>query len=371
MAPWTLKSFFLLSVTGNVLIFSNAVFAQTNTPTVYGRINVSLEKIDSDGASNSIRREALSNIDQWELNSNASRIGVKGFLDIEGTHIMAIYQIEYEINVDDGNRGDTAFSQRNTFAGLQGSFGEVRYGKFDTPLKSIEGRVDQFNDLRADFDVLIGGQNRVNNIIQYSSPILANSIIFTGALIAAEGLDVDQNGNADTGITDSISFSATYKNKSFYAALAYDQDQMARRSIDGIQRGDLFRLVSSWETGPIQLGILLQQTNDNLKSSDRQDTSFLISGSYRFGKFKYKAQFGASHGNTNDEDATLTAIGVDYLLTSKVILYTYWSNLNLDSVNSINNANSTNDVNSASNFNFTDTANFSDSTLGIGTSFSF
>lgn len=321
--------------------------AETQTPVFYGKINAALEQQDTEGAANLIQGKVAAHTDQWELNSYASRLGVKGAYDLEDSGLTAIYQAEYEINVDDGGSGDTAFNQRNIFAGLRGGFGEIRYGKFDTPLKAAEGKVDQFNDLKGDLDNLIGGQNRVSNIIQYSSPTLANTITLNAAFIPAEGADVDQDGEADTGIADSVSLSVVFDNKTFYAALAYDQDQAARRSLDGIKRGDLLRLVGGWKTGPLELGVLLQQVTDNVDASDKKDTSYLLSGAFVSGQFKYKTQYGFSEGNTTNEQGTLTSLGVDYALTSKANLYIYWSSLNLDQV----------DLN--------------DKTFGIGTSFTF
>lgn len=325
-------------------------WAQANTqegPAAYGKLNVSLEQVQTDGASTVIQGKTASINDQWELNSNASRLGVKGAFDLDDTGITAIFQAEYEINLDDGSNGDTAFSQRNTFAGLRGSFGEVRFGKFDTPLKASEGKFDQFNDLKGDLDNLIGGQNRANNIIQYSSPLLADTITLNAAFIPAEGADVDQDGEADNGLADSASLSVVFDNKTFYAALAYDQDQAARRSLDGIKRGNLLRLVGGWKTGPLELGLLVQQATDNVDASDREDTSYLLSGAFVSGKFKYKVQYGFSKGNTTNEQGTLAALGVDYALTPKANLYTYWSSLNLDH------------------------AGLDDRTFGFGTSFSF
>lgn len=347
MNQFYFKSFLVWGFVAGAAGTATLALADVQGPTVYGKLNVSLEQSQFDGASNVIQGSAPSETDQWELNSNASRLGVKGSFDLDDTGLSAIYQAEYEINVDDGGSGNTALSQRNIFAGLRGGFGEVRYGKFDTPLKTAEGKVDQFNDLKGDLDNLIGGQNRVSNIVQYSSPLLAKAITINAAFIPAEGTDVDQDGEADDGVADSISLSLVYDNKTFYAALAYDQDQAARRSVDGINRGDVIRVVSGWKAGPVKLGILLQQATDSAEGSDKEDTSYLLSGAFTSGNFKYKAQYGLSEGNTTDEQGTLAVLGVDYALTSKANLYTYWSSLDLDN------------------------ADLNDRTFGIGTSFTF
>ena len=50
----------------------------------------------------------------------------------------------------------------------------LKAGKFDTPFKVSQGKIDQFGDLRGDINEIVGGSERANNIIQYSSPKIAD-----------------------------------------------------------------------------------------------------------------------------------------------------------------------------------------------------
>ena len=59
-------------------------------PILYGKANVSYENQD-DG-----------NSDTWKLQSNASRLGVKGALNTDLEGLEAIYKAEFEISIDDG-----------------------------------------------------------------------------------------------------------------------------------------------------------------------------------------------------------------------------------------------------------------------------
>ncbi len=54
--------------------------------TVYGKVNISLNKVDYDS----------SNEDKWDLTSNASRVGVKGSVEIS-ENLKAIYKAEYQL----------------------------------------------------------------------------------------------------------------------------------------------------------------------------------------------------------------------------------------------------------------------------------
>lgn len=296
-------------------------------PVIYGKINVSLDQFDHQGAANIIGGSSPSIADQWELNSNASRLGVKGELPLENSGLKVIYLAEFETNADDG--GSDPFSQRNIYIGVQGQYGQVIGGKFDTPLKVIEGKVDQFNDLKADIDVLVGGQNRVNNIVQYSTPKLGNLFTASLAFVTAEGADVDLDGEPDDGLTDTLSASLVADNGIFYGAIAYDTNQLARRSIDGLVRADILRAVATAKLGQFEIGALLQKAKD-VADSDGEDISYLISGGWTLGNIKLKAQAGLTKGDISNEEGRLAALGLDYSLGKKTIVYTYFSSLKVD-----------------------------------------
>lgn len=317
-----------LSVAVTAALGFSAQSAIANPPIVYGKLNITLDQFDYEGAARRVAGQEPVVVDQWELNSNASRLGVKGELALQNTGLTVVYLAEYETDADDG--GSSPFVQRNIYAGLQGSFGRVIGGKFDTPLKVIEGKVDQFNDLRADIDVLLGGQNRANNIVQYSTPKLANVFTANLALITPEGTDVDLDGEADDGLTDTLSASLVADNGIFYGAIAYDSNQLARRSLDGIVRADVIRAVGTLKLDAFEVGALLQQASDVADGSDAEDTSYLLSAAWTIDKVKLKAQYGIAEAKVSDEDGTLAAVGLDYSLGAKTKVFTYFSALDID-----------------------------------------
>src|SRR5690606_28015035 len=144
-----------------------AANVSADTPTVYGKINVSLNQADWEGV-----REVK---DQWEVKSNASRIGVKGEVALSDTDLKVVYLAEYGTEASDST--SNPFTQRNIYAGLQGSFGRIIAGKLDIPLKTAEGRVDQFNDSEVDIDRVFGGHNRPGNVVQYTTPSFAGGVL--------------------------------------------------------------------------------------------------------------------------------------------------------------------------------------------------
>ncbi len=80
--------------------------------TFYGKANVTIQS--SDDGSESVT----------DIKSNASRLGVKGSHAVEGG-LEVVYQAEFEVQIDDGDKDGQTISQRNIYVGLKGDFGTV------------------------------------------------------------------------------------------------------------------------------------------------------------------------------------------------------------------------------------------------------
>ena len=89
--------------------------AEDNWVTLYGKINVALDKIHEEAGDK-----------QWEVNSYASRIGVKG-KGSAGDGFEAFYQLEWEVDVADNAKDN--IKSRNQVVGVRGDFGEVFIGE--------------------------------------------------------------------------------------------------------------------------------------------------------------------------------------------------------------------------------------------------
>lgn len=324
-------------------------------PTVYGKINIAYEKRDLEGAENIIAGNSINTSpgpsNRTRLESYASRLGFKGEVPIDTGDLKAIYQLEYEVNVDDGTTGDSSFSQRNTFAGLKSAtYGQIIAGKIDTPFKSAEGKFDQFNDLRGDIDNLIGGQNRVSKTAILSTPKLFDVVTANFAFVDAEDVDVNYNGGKDDGIGDAFSTSIIAEQGIFYGALAYDHNVIARRSVDETvstnpntapigyakQYTQAYRAVGGIKSGIWEGGVLLQLAEGQgpagaTNNKKREDQAYLLSGAVTvLPKVKLKAQYGIADGDYTDEKGSLLAFGADYNFTPKTKVYSYFSKLDLD-----------------------------------------
>jgi len=279
--------------------------------TVYGKVNVSL--VNADDGSN----------DEWKLNSNASRLGVKGKSEIaEG--LTLVYKAEFEICVDDGDCKGQTFTQRNIMGGIKGSFGTVWAGKHDTPTKLAQSKIDLFNDLEGDIKNTFEGENRVSNIVAYSSPEI-NGFNSTIAMIPGEDAD---NGN--DGLADGVSYSVSYKQDDLYLALAGDQD------VDG---QDLMRAVAQYNVDALKLGFMYQQNENDAGTKD--ESGYFISAAYKLDSaITLKAQFGSIEDDADGDEEETFSLGADYKLAKSTKLYVFYTDNTDSSVGSADSENS-------------------------------
>lgn len=290
---------------------------------IYGKVNVTLQNVDN------------GTLDQWQLESNASRLGVKGDIKISDT-LKGLYQAEYQIDVDNGAAASSSvrnaagtgtttvnqpFSQRNIFAGFNGEFGTIRFGRIDTPLKDAQGKIDQFNDLDGDIGKLIGGETRADNIIYYTSPTLGGAMKINFAIMPGENTNVDGVAGNETGLADSLSASVVYEKDALYAALAVDQSMpLGGFSPDTMNRVDIVRLAGGWKSDTLELGLIFQTTEDTV--SGGEDVGGVLGAAWKTGNWKLKAQYG-----DNDNATTLLAVGADYKMAKTTTLFGYFANV--------------------------------------------
>ncbi len=290
------------------LAASMAVVAGAQAETkLYGKFNVSAQYEDAEAATDP----------SYKLESHASRLGVKGSEDLGNA--KAIYQMEFEVYVDDGqgksDKGSDTLEQRNIYVGLDyGSAGSIRMGHFDTPLKVSQGKFDVFNDV-ADIKNVLDGEQRDSNQINYT--------VGFGDLVAS----VSTIMREAAGKGNYTSASLTYKAGDLYLSLAMD---------DGVPESvGTQRLTAIYTLGDLRLGLMAQNvdekdtagcgTNNDVKDCDTLGYSANIT--YKLGKNVVKAQYTTS--DQDEEGAAMTTVGVDHKLgkaTTAYALYNMYSN---------------------------------------------
>ena len=281
----------------------STAYAADTTNKLYGKAVVSLQSHEEDASG--------TQENAWKLATHASRIGVKGDIKID-EDLKVVYKVEYEIYLDDGDDGKggkSEFKQRNTFLGLKGGWGTVFAGVHDTPLKTAQGKVDKFNDI-TDIKIVLDGENRMPNVMQYSTPKFGGG--FTAKVMTILGEDNDPTAD-EGGLADHISASLTYKTKQMWAAIAIDDD---------VKGMDIMRVATEYNSGKFTVGAIYQES-ESVATGNSQE-GVIISGSVKASKgYTVKAQFGSSDQKIAGGD--MFSLGVDKKLGKKTKIFAYYT----------------------------------------------
>lgn len=197
----------LLLATAVAALSLNTVQA---APTLYGKLNISLDQVSN---------KDFTEDKVTEVNSNASRIGVKGEEKITDS-LSAVYLAEWEVSGDDDV--DT-LKARNRFAGLKfANVGTLKAGHYDSYFKTAAGgEQDIFNDLYADMKSAVHGEERLKNVVGFETdPSLLGGLQFNIMLQQGEGSASAYTEEERDGLGDGVSTSVTYENDDMGLAVA-------------------------------------------------------------------------------------------------------------------------------------------------------
>ncbi|MDH0711835.1 porin [Acinetobacter johnsonii] len=210
-----------------------AMNAAQAAPTLYGKLSVTLDNIDNNG----FKDESVT-----KVNSNASRIGVKGEEKLTD-NLSAVYLAEWEIWAD----GDDVFKNRNRFVGIKSNgVATLKVGQYDSYFKTAAGNnQDIFNDHNElDMTKVLVGEDRLTNVIGFETDKkllggLAFNIMFQQGENAATSATAKTSTTSLAGVTkettvvtnyglkdardgfgDGVSASLTYENKDMGLAAA-------------------------------------------------------------------------------------------------------------------------------------------------------
>ena len=287
----------------SLLLLVPVLYLQTEEPTVYGKLWISVESQDTASGT------------EVDMVSNASRLGVKGSMDF-GEGIEAIYQAEYEVDPVDGTADeskDRTFKQRNSFVGLKGSMGTIFLGKHDTATKKSQKKIDLFNDLAGDIKNILQGENRMSDLIGYTTPEINGFSATFNAIKGTEGL-------GDDSIGDSTSTSFSYDSENFYIALAFDSE---------LKGYDSTRLTLQIPFNRSKLGIMLQDS-EKLSTGVEED-GYVISFYQKVGD-KGTLKFQQAESDMKLDSGKQFSFGYDYKLSNKAKAFFFFTDLSGDNI---------------------------------------
>ena len=326
-------------------IASISLSAAQAAPTLYGKLNVSLNQVDNINAAGD---------NETQLNSNASRIGVKGEEKLTD-NLSAVYLAEWEISAD--GDGDV-FKNRNRFVGIKSNgVATLKVGQHDSYFKTAAGNnQDIFNDHNElDMTAVLAGEDRLKNVIGFETDKkllggLAFNIMFQQGeeSEAADSTAKGKEGSRD-GFGDGVSTSLTYENKDFGLAAAVAGNfgvasKYNAYSLSGIYT-DAVRVTGSLDLTPagvdgLVLGALwqtAQPTDDTVTVTKGtpavvtsykglQEDAFGVTAAYKIGAtpVKLKAQYISATTEVDgmkDRQQDLYGVGADYQINKQARFY--------------------------------------------------
>ncbi|MFZ2553880.1 porin [Psychrobacter urativorans] len=298
-----------------------SVSAANAAPTIYGKAFLAADYVNAefDGPNGSMYDE-----DTIEINSHASRIGLKGS-EAMTANTDVIYQLEYGTSIDGDSNG---FKNRDTFLGVKNKqFGEFRVGKNQSSLARIDNVVvnqgywDNLGQTQNEKEVVsalnMADSNRIPSSIIWTAPKYNNLPLEISAMYSSD----DANGNDNTGFGVAALFD---QGTGFTAGLAYDKDQNIRGDIiRGTATVDLGKYIAA----PVRLGALYQVADYD--GGESKEKGFVISGEMPLANFARPASLYAQYNNTSnlngvdDSDSNQIVVGGKYFYKDNIIAHAY------------------------------------------------
>lgn len=227
-----------------------AAQAQTANVTLYGRLNMDVELVN--GAASGQDKANVTRV-----SSNSSRLGVRGTESLGGG-LSAVFQIESNVQADTGG---STLASRETFVGLQGSWGTVKIGNFLAP----------YDDLHPIF----------GNV-----PTLTTSILSTATLWSQGQISKNQGG-FDARLNNSL----RYDSPNIAGFVGSAQISLGEgTAYPGNVHAYVLSLGGFYTNGPLQLGIGYE-LNSRVRGQGLDDYAISVAGGYNFGLFRLAAVY--------------------------------------------------------------------------------
>ncbi|WP_367109854.1 porin [uncultured Psychrobacter sp.] len=298
-----------------------SVSAANAAPTLYGKafLAADYENAEFDGPSGNMYDE-----DTLEINSHASRIGLKGS-EAMTANTDVIYQLEYGTSID----GDNAtFTNRDTYLGVVNKqFGEFRVGKNQSSLARIDNVVvnqgywDNLGQTRNESEVVealnMADSNRINSSVIWTAPKYAGLPVQLSAMYSSD----DVNGNDNEGFGVAALFD---QGTGFTAGIAYDKDQ---NIVGDIIRGTATVDLGKYMAYPVQLGALYQV--GDYDDVDKDEKGLVISAQMGLTNFARPVSVYTQYNKTDNlngvdnADSDQIVVGGKYMYKDNIIAHAY------------------------------------------------
>ncbi|TCM64509.1 putative porin [Acinetobacter calcoaceticus] len=324
-------------------VASLGISAVQAAPTVYGKMNVSINQVDNN---------KFDGKDQTQLNSNASRFGIKGEEKLTD-NLAVIYQAEWTLATD-GTGSDADLSARNRFLGLKfKDIGTLKAGNYDGYYRNIAGdNQDIFNDdTNLDITKTMYGEERLKNVIGFETDknLLVPGLQFKIMAEMGENNASKYTTKERNGFGSGISTSLTYANKdaglslgvagNFGIAGTYNSADIGTKvesdsyrvtgdydfskvGVDGLTLGALYQYTEPSNSPSAEY---LKENKLDTKVASLEESAWLIQATYRIPSTPWavKGQYQNVKTDWTDESRKLDqyGVGLDYNLNKQTRFY--------------------------------------------------
>jgi len=236
-----------------------------------------------------------------EVKSNNSWIGLTGGTQLTDD-LSVIYKLEWKVDIT-GESGSENLTARPQYLGLQSKrFGAITVGRQFTSVWRPGRALDLYNHYEGDIKTLWQGENRLTDVIKYSTPTFNNFRIETM-------YQADKSEDGDSSVSSGIFYGDRKLNKTqFYGGIAHDF---------GVENYDITRVFARYRVGSAMFGALYHQEQPEDQGESRDGV--LLNVNYKVNNIQYKVQY-----QTLEDDSNIN-VGADYLLSNKLKLYVWFS----------------------------------------------
>ena len=301
---------------------------------IYGRANVTYERITTSNSSNTAVQPNQSN---WDLVDNSSRIGVRGNKDLGGG-LTGLFQMESRVRLDEGFGQLTS---RDSYAGLAGSFGTVRLGRTIGPVYyATYDYISMHNhDTGTSSDALlaptvVGNQGFMNNTVWYTSPKIGRAFTVDVAysLLGVQRVVSDSQPHY-------LGVVGSYDQGPLHAAASYANTQKTVALGTGANDDKAYTIGGLYDFKTFVVGALIESAKTKvLTGGDASRNYVRVSAMMPVGKHEFHVNFGTvNHGvgssassSTSNDGAKQWTLGYNYNITKETKIYGFYTRVHND-----------------------------------------
>jgi predicted porin len=304
---------------------------------IYGRVNVTAERITVDNSTNTALQPNQSN---YEFVDNSSRIGFRYKKELlPGT--SAIFQIESRVNLTDG---DTLLTSRDSYAGFQGdSYGTIRLGRTIGPVYyATYDYISMHNhDTGTSSDALLNGaifgnQGFMDNTLWYTSPKFGGFTIDFAFSLLGEQRGGTTGANPTMDQPRYIGLVGSYDAGPLHLALSYASTENDS-DLDGVAGGpvtassaNVITFGGAYDFKFMVLGALWEIAEADVLGGGTADSDyFRIAAMFPFGQHEFHLNYGWVDAD-NSAGAQQWTIAYNFNITKATKVYAFYTTVDND-----------------------------------------